>query len=277
VTATNQVQIEEVEIELLLTGVAKLYGYDFRQYAHSSLLRRVRAVLRNEGLSTVSSLQERMFRDNTCMLRFVETMSVHTTTMFRDADVYLSLRREVVPILRTHPFVRIWVAGCSTGEEAYSLAILLEEEGLYERCRIYATDISNAVLERARKGICQIEAIREYTGAYQRAGGSGEFSNYYTADQKNAILRTSLGRNIIFSQHNLVCDRAFNEFHLILCRNVMIYFGHTLRARVHELFHDSLSTFGVLGVGKKESTKFTPCEAAYQEIGSGTRLYRRVR
>jgi chemotaxis protein methyltransferase CheR len=241
------------------------------------LLRRVRTALRNEGLPTVSALQDRVFHDPSCLLRFVETISVHTTTMFRDADVYLSLRREVIPMLRTHPFSRIWVAGCSTGEEAYSVAIILEEEGLYDRCRIYATDISDRILERARSGICKLDSMRDYTLAYQRSGGRRDFSRYYVADQKNAIMRTSLGRNIIFSQHNLVCDRAFNEFHLILCRNVMIYFGPQLRARVHELLHESLSTFGVLGVGKKESTRFTPCESSYQEIGTGTRLYRRIR
>ncbi|MES1205983.1 MAG: protein-glutamate O-methyltransferase CheR [Pseudomonadota bacterium] len=275
-TSRDEVQIEDVEVNLLLTGVANVYGYDFRQYARSSLLRRVRAALRKEGVPTVSALQDRVLHDPACMLRFVEAISVHTTTMFRDADVYQSLRREVIPMLRTYPFVRIWVAGCSTGEEVYSLAIVLEEEGIYDRCRLYATDISDGVLFRARKGICVLSSMKEYTQAYMRAGGRRDFSNYYIADDRSAVMRTSLGRNVIFSQHNLVCDGPFNEFHLILCRNVMIYFGQDLRARVHELFHNSLSKFGVLGVGKKESTRFTPHESAYQEIVSGSRLYRRV-
>ena len=180
-------------------------------------------------------------------------------------------------MLRTYPFVRIWVAGCSSGEEVYSLAIVLEEEGIYDRCRIYATDISDGVLARARKGICILPAVRESTQAYMKSGGRRDFSSYYTADDRSAIFRTSLGRNVVFSQHNLVCDGAFNEFQLILCRNVMIYFGQELRVRVHQLFHSSLSTFGVLGVGKKESTRFTPYETAYQEIVAGSRLYRRLR
>jgi chemotaxis protein methyltransferase CheR len=273
---TRARQLEATEIELLLEGVAKHYGYDFRHYARSSLTRRVRHALIKEGLSTISALQERVLHDPATMLRFVETVSVHTTSMFRDPDVYLALRRGVIPLLRTYPFVRIWHAGCSSGEEVYSLAILLHEEGLYERCRLYATDISDTVVDRARQGVFSLDAMRDNTLRYRQAGGREDFTSYYLTDQNHAIIRQSLRKNTIFSQHNLVSDGVFNDFQLILCRNVMIYFDQVLRERVHDLFHKSLTSFGILGLGKKESLKFTPFERNYKELEPGISLYRRI-
>jgi chemotaxis protein methyltransferase CheR len=266
-----------LEIDLLLTGLAERYGYDFRHYARASLTRRVRRAVQSEGMPSVSALQHRLLHDVDAAMRFVAAISVHTTAMFRDPDVYRALRAEVVPMLRTYPFVRIWHAGCSSGEEVYSLAILLEEEGLYDRCRIYATDLSDAILERARQGVYPLRSMREHTRAYQVTGGTRDFSSYYVTDQENAVFRASLRRQLVFSQHNLVSDSAFNEFQLIMCRNVLLYFDQTLRHRAHELFHSSLSNFGVLVLGKKESLRHTPHSEAYHELKDGLRIYRRAR
>lgn len=266
-----------LEIELLLTGLAERYGYDFRHYARASLTRRIRNAMITEKVPTVSALQTKLLHDPEAAMRFVAAVSVHTTAMFRDADVYRLLRSDVIPMLRTYPFIRVWHAGCSSGEEVYSLAILLEEEGIYDRCRIYATDISDSILERARQGVFSLRSMREHTQAYQRAGGTADFSSYYVADHEAAVFKKSLRRQLVFSQHNLVSDSVFNEFQLIICRNVLLYFDSALRARSHELFHASLSNFGVLVLGKKESLRFTEYAALYQELRAGLRVYRRIR
>jgi chemotaxis protein methyltransferase CheR len=196
--------------------------------------------------------------------------------MFRDPSFYLTFRRKVVPLLRTYPTVQIWVAGCSTGEEVYSLAILLREERLYERSRIYATDISQAVLRKARDGIFPLSAMRDYTQNYHLAGGMNEFSDYYTARYDSVILSTALKDHLVFSEHNLATDGSFNEFQVILCRNVMIYFNKELQARVHKLLYESLSMFGVFGLGNKESLKFTPYAHAYEHLNETDKLFRKV-
>ena len=276
-SAANARKLESIEIDLLLTGIAERYGYDFRHYAQASMTRRVRDAMRHEGVTTPSALLSLVLHQPEAMLRFVERIAVHTTSMFRDTDVYQALRSEVVPLLKTYPFVRIWHAGCSTGEEVYSLAIVLHEEGLYDRCRIYATDISDRVLERAKAGIFPLHLMRDYTAAYHRAGGREDFSSYYKADRAYALFRKALGRNVIFAQHNLACDHAFNEFQLIMCRNVLIYFDQSLRERAHELFHGSLSKFGVLVLGRKESLRFSHIEPHYRELEAGSKIYRRLR
>jgi chemotaxis protein methyltransferase CheR len=275
--ATEDRKLLNLEIELLLTGVAERYGYDFRNYARASLTRRIRRAMATEGAASVSALQHRLLHDGHAAMRFVAAVSVHTTSMFRDPEVYRALRSDVVPLLRTYPFVRIWHAGCSSGEEVYSLAILLEEEGIYDRCRVYATDLSDTILDRARQGVFSLRSMRDYTQAYQRAGGTQDFSSYYVADSENAVFRKALRRQLVFSQHNLVCDSAFNEFQLIVCRNVLLYFDQTLRHRSLELFHASLVNFGVLVIGKKESLRFTPQSELYQELNDGMRIYRRLR
>lgn len=269
--------LKELEVDLLLEGIFRRYGYDFRHYARASLLRRLRKVLDLEGITRTTTLLDRLLHDPAAMGRFVETLAVHTTSMFRDPEVYRLLRKKVIAHLRTYPFLRVWLAGCSTGEEVYSLAILLKEEGLYDRCRIYATDISDAVLERARRGIFPISAMRDYTLAYQQAGGREDFSSYYLTDQAHAIVRANLRRNVIFSQHNLATDEVFNEFQLIFCRNVNIYFDATLQARVFDLIHGSLTPFGILGLGKKESLRGNRYAEAYEEIEPGLKLYRKIR
>ena len=270
-------ELERLEIELLVTGLHRHWGYDFRHYAPASLRRRIRHAMKHEGVATVSELQLRVLHDRGALDRFLRTLTVHVTSMFRDSDFYRTMRKHVVPQLRTYPFVRIWHAGCSTGEEAYSLAILLHEEGIYDRCRIYATDISDSILERARKGIFPLDAMRRYTEAYHRAGGVGDFSSYYVADADSAIMASHLRRNILFSAHNLASDGSFNEFNLICCRNVMIYFDDELRLRVHQLLLDSLVRFGYLAVGKKESLDHGPIARFFEPVAGGdTRVYRRV-
>ncbi|HEY6052954.1 MAG TPA: protein-glutamate O-methyltransferase CheR [Gaiellaceae bacterium] len=270
-------ELEELEIELLLEAVHRRYGFDFRGYAPASLKRRLWRRIRAEKLATVSALQERILHDPQVMERLLLDLSVNVTAMFRDPTFYAALRTKVVPLLRTYPFTRIWVAGCSTGEEVYSLAILLSEEGLYERTRIYATDINEVVLERAKTGVFPLDKMQEYTENYIKAGGERSFSEYYVARYEGALFSRSLLDNVVFAQHNLVSDRAFNEFNLILCRNVMIYFDRALQNRVHELFYESLETFGVLGLGHKEAMSFTPFEDRFEELDANERLYRKVR
>jgi chemotaxis protein methyltransferase CheR len=268
--------LEQLELELLLEAVFRRYGFDFRGYAPASLKRRLQRRIRAEGLETVSGLQERVLHDQQVMERLLLDLSVNVTAMFRDPSFYAALRAKVAPLLRTYPFTRVWVAGCSTGEEVVSLAILLAEEGLYDRTRIYATDINEVVLEHARAGVYPLDKMQEYTQNYIRAGGSRAFSEYYVAGYEGALFSRALLDNVVFAQHNLVSDRAFNEFNAILCRNVMIYFDRPLQNRVHDLFYDSLETFGVLALGHKESLSFTPHEDAYEPLDAQERLYRKV-
>ena len=268
--------LEDIEIDLLLEGIFRQYGFDFRNYARSSLKRRVRNFLRDEHIGSISLLQDRLLHDPIWLDRFVYSLSTNVSAMFRDPNFYVAFRKEVVPLLRTYPFIRIWVAGVSLGEEVYSLAILLQEEGIYERCRIYATDINDAVLKKAKEGIYTAELMGTYANNYTRAGGKKLFTDYYTTAYESVILNSSLRNNIVFAQHNLATDASFNEFHVILCRNVMIYFNHELQAHVYNLLHESLVMFGVLGLGAKETMKFSPREIAYEEIDTTARLYRRI-
>jgi chemotaxis protein methyltransferase CheR len=270
-------EVEELELELLLEAIFRRYGFDFREYAPASLKRRIWRRIRLENLPTITALQERLLHDPTVMEKLLLDLSVNVTAMFRDPTFYTAFRKKVVPLLRTYPFTRIWVAGCSTGEEVFSLAIMLAEEGLYDRTRIYATDINEVVLEQAKSGVFPIDKMQEYTQNYIRAGGDRSFSEYYVARYDGAIFARSLLDNVVFAQHNLVSDRTFNEFNAILCRNVMIYFDRSLQNHVHDLFYDSLEMFGVLGLGHKESLRFTPREDRFEELDGQERLYRKVR
>jgi chemotaxis protein methyltransferase CheR len=270
-------QLEDIEIELLLEGMYRHYGFDFRNYAPASIKRRIHESMRSEGVLSVSGFQEKVLHDPACLERLLYRLSVNVTSMFRDPTFFQTFRAKVVPLLRTYPFVRIWHAGCSTGEEVYSMAILLQEEDLYQRCRIYATDMSKEVLRKAREGIFPLASMQEYTANYMKAGGKRFFSDYYTAHYDSVIFSSSLKTNLIFSEHNLVTDGSFNEFHVVLCRNVMIYFNKTLQERVHNLIYESLSVLGVFGLGNKESLRFTPRESFYEELDHRDRLYRKVR
>jgi chemotaxis protein methyltransferase CheR len=276
-TVQEKADLEAVETQLLMEGIFRHYGFDFRDYSLPSLKRRVWKRIYEEGLSTISGLQEKVLHDSSCMERLLLDLSINTTAMFRDPSFYLSFRRKVVPLLRTYPFVRIWHAGCSTGEEVYSMAILLQEEGLYDRCRIYATDINEAVLQKAKDGIFPVATMQENTANYMAAGGKGTFSEYYTARYDYAIFRPSLRENVVFAQHNLVTDASFNHFNVIFCRNVLIYFNNTLQDRVQKLFLNSMEMFGILGLGKKETIRYTAVADCYDDIDRDERLYRRVR
>jgi chemotaxis protein methyltransferase CheR len=268
--------VEELELDLLLEAVYLRFGYDFRDYARASIRRRIWKLVRAERLDSISALQGRVLHDPSACDRFVQGISVNVSSMFRDPHFFQAFRRHAVPVLRTYPFIRVWQAGCSLGEEAYSLAILLTEEGLYERSLIYATDINDAVVRQAREGIYPADLMQRYTQNYLQAGGTRSFSEYYTARYEFAIMRPSLRQNIVFSQHNLVSDGPFNEFNVVLCRNVMIYFNRELQERTHTLLHGSLSMFGVLGLGSKESIQCLPHQAFYKQFEAGEKLYRRI-
>lgn len=269
--------LEAVEIKLLLEAILEVHGFDFREYAHASLKRRIHLFMRNEELRTVSGLQERVLHVPGTMERLAVALSVNVTSLFRDPEFFGLFRREIIPWLRTYPFIRIWHAGCSTGEEVYSMAILLHEAGLYERSRIYATDIEDGILRRAKEGIFSLSQEKEYSENYLRAGGGENLQRYYTSAYGSAVFRGFLKENIVFSRHNLAKDASFNEFQVILCRNVMIYFRKPLQNRVHELLFNSLGLFGVLGLGAKETVHLTPHEGDYQQLTPGIKLYRRIK
>jgi chemotaxis protein methyltransferase CheR len=268
--------LEELELRLLLDAVFQFYGFDFRDYAPSSLRRRVRLLMRDEGLATISALQDRVLHDPAALPRLVTAFSVSVTSMYRDPGFFRAFRERVVPVLRTYPIVRIWHAGCSTGEEVYSMAALLEEEGLYDRCRIYATDMNEGALQKAAAGAFPLAAMREHTARYLAAGGRRSFSEYYSVRDRDAVFHRRLRRNVVFAQHNLVTDRSFNEFNAILCRNVLIYFNRSLQERVHHLLYESLGRLAFLALGSKETVQFTPFERSYQVIDPVHKIYRKV-
>jgi chemotaxis protein methyltransferase CheR len=268
--------LERIEVQLLLEAIFQHYGFDFRGYALGSLKRRLWRRAYAERLETLSALQDRVLHDPQVMERLLLDLSINVTTMFRDPTFFKAMREKVVPLMRTYPFVRIWNAGCSTGEETYSLAILLKEEGLADRARIYATDINDRVLERAKEGRFPLERMRDFTANYIRAGGQDEFSRYYSVDGGEVAFAADLTEHVVFAQHNLVSDAPFNEFNLIVCRNVMIYFGKSLQDRVHELFYESLDQLGVLALGLKESIRFTKYESRYEALDAQEKLYRKM-
>ena len=268
--------VEEIEVALLLEAIYRRYGFDFREYAPASLKRRVWRRVHAEGLETISELMARVLHDPVCMERLLLDLSINVTAMFRDPSFYAAFREQVVPLLRTYPFTRVWVAGCSTGEEVYSLAIVLDEEGLLERTRLYATDINEAVLGRARLGVFSLEKMQEYTQNYVHSGGTRAFSEYYLASYDGAVFDRRLTENAVFAQHNLVSDGAFNEFHVIVCRNVMIYFDRALQERVFHLFRESLTTFGVLALGHKETVRFSGYGDRFEELDGREKLWRKI-
>ncbi|WP_068620205.1 CheR family methyltransferase [Paenibacillus tuaregi] len=268
---------ETIEIELLLEGIHRLYGYDFRNYALPSLRRRIWHSVHAENVNTISGLLEKVMHDRDCFERLVYNLSIPVTEMFRDPELFRTFRQKVIPILRTYPYIRIWHAGCSTGEEVYSMAIILHEEGLYEKSRIYATDMNDRSLAQAKEGIFNIQRMQLYTKNYLESGGTRSFSEYYTAKYNSVLFHPFLRKNMIFAEHNLATDRSFNEFNVIFCRNVMIYFNDTLRNRVHELFYESLSRFGVLVLGSKESIQFTAFADSYEPLDTTEKIYRKIK
>jgi chemotaxis protein methyltransferase CheR len=267
--------VEDVELDVFLDAIARVYGYDFRNYARASLRRRVWRRVAAERRSSISGLLETVLHDRGAMERLRLDLSVTATGMFRDPPFFLTLRTQVLPLLKTYPFVRIWIAGCASGEEVYSLAIVLREEQLTERVRIYTTDVSDEILDQAQEGRVRLDKMRSYSSNYLEAGGNEGLSRYYEVEGRWARLDPSLREGVVFARHNLVTDGTFNEFHLILCRNVLIYFDRTLQSRVHRLLDDSLIPLGVLGLGARESLAGSDLEDQYEEIGSDMRLYRK--
>jgi len=268
--------VADIEIRLLIDAVFLRYGHDFRDYAPASLKRRVLQAQQKMGLASISALQERVLHDAAEFHVLLQFLTVPVSEMFRDPAYFLALRQQVVPVLRTYPSLKVWVAGCSTGEEAYSLAILLREEGLLERTILYATDINHASLERARQGIYALDHMQAFTRNYQRAGGTGAFSDYYTAAYGGALLDKALRDSITFADHSLATDAVFSETQLISCRNVLIYFNRKLQDRALGLFHESLSHRGFLGLGSKETLDFSAHAQHFEPVSKPERIYRRV-
>lgn len=270
-------ELEKVQIDLFLQGIYKWYGYDYRDYSYHSLKRRIWHRVQAEKLSSILELLDKVLQDQKCLAQLISDFSINVTEMFRNPSFFLQFREKVVPLLRTYPSIRIWHAGCATGEEVYSMAILLQEEGLYDKTKIYATDINDKVLKVAKNGQFPLEHMKKYTSNYLKAGGKMAFSEYYTVTGNTAQFHPTLTKNIIFAQHNLVTDQSFNEFHVILCRNVLIYFNKSLQHKVHDLFYESLSMFGVLGLGDKETISNKEKLKCYEAINSKEKLFQKVK
>jgi chemotaxis protein methyltransferase CheR len=268
--------VQDIELRLLVQAVYLRYGHDFRDYAPASLKRRVAQALPRMNAATISALQERVLHDPEQFAQLLQYLTVPVSEMFRDPAYFLALRRHVVPVLRTYASLKVWVAGCSTGEEAYSMAILLLEEGLLERTILYATDINHASLDKARQGIFSLEAMQGFTRNYQRAGGLRSFSDHYTAAYGGALFDKRLRDSITFADHSLATDAVFAETHLVSCRNVLIYFNRALQDRALGLFHESLAHRGFLGLGSKETLDFSGYAGRFEPVSKPDRLYRKL-
>lgn len=262
----KSIEVENIEVELLLEAIFEKYGYDFRNYSRAHIKRRILRRVRALDLNSIRELEAKILESEEEFNLLLEDFSINVTEMFRDPSFYKAFREEVVPILRTYPFIRIWHAGCSTGEEVYSMAILLKEEGLYDRSQIYATDFNELVLEKAKEGIYDIGLIKDYTKNYQASGARASFSDYYIANYDSVIVDGSLKEKIIFADHNLVTDGVFGEMHVIICRNVLIYFNKELQNRTLNLFCNSLIRGCFLCLGSKESIKFSDCEDKFDVL-----------
>ncbi|MBW4054258.1 MAG: protein-glutamate O-methyltransferase CheR [Proteobacteria bacterium] len=268
-------ELIDLEIKLLMEGIYQVYGYDFREYSEASLRRRLLQWLSGSGFASLSLAQSSLLRDRELFATLLRGITVNVSEMFRDPPFFKAIRELVVPHLKTYPFVKIWHAGCASGEEAYSMAILLEEEGLKGRFRIYATDINEEVIRTAQAGIYPLQELQRFTRSYQQADGTGSFSDYYTARYDRAILNASLRENIVFAAHNLAVDADFGEMNLILCRNVMIYFKQPLKERVLGLFDSSLVPGGFLCLGTKESLHHRRISDRYEAITPRMQIYRK--
>lgn len=266
---------EDLEIRLLLEGIYLKYGYDFRDYSQAHMKRRILHRLSLSDLGSISEMQHRVISDRCFFNVLLNDFSINVTEMFRDPLFYSTFRREVIPVLKTYPRIRVWHAGCSSGEEVYSMAILLKEEGLYDRAQIYATDFNRRVLDRARQAIYPIEEVKRYTHNYQQAGGLASFSDYYIAGYNAVIFDKDLQEKVVFADHNLVTDSVFGEMHVIICRNVLIYFNRELQNKVLKLFYESLGEEGFLGIGIKESLRFTEVADKFTVISDKMKIYQR--
>jgi len=264
-----------IEIDLILEAIYQKYGYDFRNYSKAHVKRRLLNRLVASKLKSISEMQHRVLHEPGFFEQILRDLSINVTEMFRDPGFYLALRSEVIPLLKTYPYLKIWHAGCSTGEEVYSFAILLKEEGLYDRVQIYATDFNTTVLDVAKKGIYPINRIKDFTANYQQAGGKQSFSDYYMADYNSVIFDQSLKKNVVFAEHNLVTDSVFAEVNVIICRNVLIYFNRELQNKVFNLFADSLINGGFLCLGSKETLQFSTQADAFETVNAYEKLYKK--
>ncbi len=269
-------ELEHIEINLFLEAIFQRWGYDFRNYSRASIQRRIRRLLDELGTDSVSALIPEVLHSRTFLAQVVDALSIHVSEMFRDPPFFMALRVEVVPYLRTYPFLKVWHAGCAGGEEVYSLAILFKEEGLYDRTTFFATDFNANIVEKAKAGIYSLENLQGYTANYQKAGGNAAFSSYFHAEYGSAIIDGSLKKNITFALHNLATDGVFGEMHLIICRNVLIYFDAALQARVFSLFDDSLTHGGILAIGSKESHSPSGLTDCYEAINAKWRLFKKT-
>jgi chemotaxis protein methyltransferase CheR len=267
--------VVDLEIELLLEALYQRYHYDFRHYARASIKRRLVQARDQLGFASISAMQERVLHEPSMLSRLLDYLTVQVSEMFRDPSYFRALREKVLPHLRTYPSLKVWIAGCSTGEEVYSLAILFREEGLYDRTLFYATDINPEALAAAEAGVYALDRIRKFTANHQQAGGKSSLSDYYTAAYGAAAFDKTLRERVVFSDHSLVTDAVFAEMHLISCRNVMIYFDRSLQDRAIGLFRESLTRKGFLGLGSKESLRFCAHSAAFSDFVPGEKIYQR--
>ncbi|WP_250858505.1 CheR family methyltransferase [Oceanirhabdus seepicola] len=266
---------EDIEIQLFLEAIFQKYDYDFRDYSRAHIKRRILSKKVRDNFSSISEMQHRVIYDELFFLEMLSEFSINVTEMFRDPEFFLYFRKEVVPYLMTYPRLKIWHAGCSTGEEVYSMAILLKEEGLLERCQIYATDFNEKVLKKAEEGIFSMESIKDYTRNYIEAGGKKDFSDYYIAKYESAIINQSLKKHIMFNEHNLVVDQVFGEMNVIICRNVLIYFNKELQNKVLNLFDESLPKGGILCLGSKETLKNSNTMINFEVYDEMSKVYRK--
>ncbi|MGE0173972.1 MAG: protein-glutamate O-methyltransferase CheR [Oligoflexales bacterium] len=270
------VSIEEIELKLLIEAIVQRYGYDFRDYSEASFRRRVAAAMNKHSIKSLSLLQHELLRSPDFFSQLVSDLTVTTSEMFRDPEFFHALRTEIIPVLKTYPAIKIWHAGCSKGEEVYSLAIILQEEGLLSRTIIYATDINEAALEIAKAGIYPLDAVATYTRNYHKSGGRGNFADYYVASYEAAKFDSNLISNVVFAEHNLATDDVFSEVTLILCRNVLIYFKRPLQNKVFDLFSRSLSYKGFLCLGSKETMRLSPAAKDFESSPSHSSIYRKI-
>ena len=272
----NYTVVQDEEVAILLDDILETYGYDFTEYSKASIKRRINRLFSVDRFPSFAEFRYRIKFDAAYLKRFIEQITVPVTEMFRDPSFYKTLREQVLPVLGTYPFIRIWHAGCSTGEEVYSMAILLQEANLFHKSLLYATDINPQVLEKARKGIFPLTHMKQYSENYILSGGKRDFSSYYSASYDHAKFNSSLSDKMIFSTHNLVSDRSFNEFQLILCRNVLIYFEKELESRVFQLFDESLESLGFLALGSKETIRFSSVAGKFKQISPKEKIWRKM-
>jgi chemotaxis protein methyltransferase CheR len=273
----KNLQNENLEIQMLLEAIHQKYGYNFKDYANAHTKRRLTYRMNLSHLNNYAELMHKVIYDEDFFNVLLLDLSINVTEMFRDPGVYKKIRQELVPLLKTYAFIKVWHAGCSAGQEVYSMSILLEEEGMKHRSQIYATDFNELILEKAKNGIYPLEEMKTYTSNYQQSGGTNDFSDYYTAGYDHVLFRQSLKERVLFSSHNLVTDGVFGEMNLILCRNVLIYFNRQLQNRVLKLFYDSLCPGGYLCLGSKESLRFTDLEDKFEAIAGHEKIYRKKR